>query len=282
MVFTPVCTPRGAKPHEMGAQRAGATRDPRIRRRRMVVVVPPRARKPLAPSTKRPHLCTVSPPVSLARRPQPWPIRLAHWLNVPALVVMAGSGLQILVAYPVVRRARGDATVCIPGPATCRRAGCASAAGSPVGGRSTSPSPGCWSATGSSTSSTSAASGEWRRRLFRPLARRRGAPSEMALYYLRIRKRAARARGSTTRLQRFAYTVATGLGVAPGAVGPRDLQARAAAGGWPRAFGGYDAARFVHFAGLVLLALFTAAHLRDGRAASRDRSIEMVTGGAPR
>ena len=31
---------------------------------------------------------------------QPLPIRVAHWLNVPLLVLMAGSGLQILTAYP--------------------------------------------------------------------------------------------------------------------------------------------------------------------------------------
>src|SRR4051794_41973604 len=33
-------------------------------------------------------------------RPQPWPIRLTHWLTIPALVIMAGSGLQILMAFP--------------------------------------------------------------------------------------------------------------------------------------------------------------------------------------
>src|SRR5207237_6867171 len=30
----------------------------------------------------------------------PWPIRLTHWLNAAVLVVMAGSGLQILTAFP--------------------------------------------------------------------------------------------------------------------------------------------------------------------------------------
>src|SRR6185503_8663646 len=34
------------------------------------------------------------------RRPQPWPIRLSHWLNVPLLAILAGSGLQILAAFP--------------------------------------------------------------------------------------------------------------------------------------------------------------------------------------
>ena len=36
----------------------------------------------------------------IGRRLQPLPIRLAHWLNVLLLVLMAGSGLQILTAYP--------------------------------------------------------------------------------------------------------------------------------------------------------------------------------------
>ena len=33
-------------------------------------------------------------------RPQPLVIRITHWVNVPVLVVMAMSGLQILHAYP--------------------------------------------------------------------------------------------------------------------------------------------------------------------------------------
>src|SRR5713226_9011506 len=39
-------------------------------------------------------------PLSLGRRAQPLLIRLAHWINIPLLLIMAGSGLQILVAYP--------------------------------------------------------------------------------------------------------------------------------------------------------------------------------------
>src|SRR6266849_9611399 len=40
------------------------------------------------------------------RRPQPFLIRRAHWLNVPLLLILAGSGLQIFAAYPALR-ARG-------------------------------------------------------------------------------------------------------------------------------------------------------------------------------
>ena len=34
------------------------------------------------------------------RRAQPLLIRLTHWVNLPVLLIVAGSGLQILMAYP--------------------------------------------------------------------------------------------------------------------------------------------------------------------------------------
>ena len=34
------------------------------------------------------------------RPEQPLPIRLTHWLNVPVLLFLAMSGLQILAAFP--------------------------------------------------------------------------------------------------------------------------------------------------------------------------------------
>jgi len=61
------------------------------------------------------------------RRAQPWLIRLTHWLNVPLLLLMAGSGLQIFAAYPAL------------GPR-----GYGSAAGSPVGAIGTSRWAGFW------------------------------------------------------------------------------------------------------------------------------------------
>ncbi len=36
----------------------------------------------------------------MARPAQPLPIRLTHWANLVLLAIMAGSGLQILVAFP--------------------------------------------------------------------------------------------------------------------------------------------------------------------------------------
>src|SRR6266542_3863134 len=35
-----------------------------------------------------------------ARAVQPWVIRVTHWISAGVLVVMAGSGLRILAAYP--------------------------------------------------------------------------------------------------------------------------------------------------------------------------------------
>jgi hypothetical protein len=36
-----------------------------------------------------------------AQRPtRPWLVRVTHWLNVLSLICLAGSGLQILVAFP--------------------------------------------------------------------------------------------------------------------------------------------------------------------------------------
>ncbi len=40
---------------------------------------------------------------SATRAPtQPVPVRILHWLNALALVLMAGSGLQIFYAYPKI------------------------------------------------------------------------------------------------------------------------------------------------------------------------------------
>ena len=191
------------------------------------------------------------------RPAQPWVIRLTHWLNVPALVVMAGSGLQILVAYPDFGP-RGATYAWYPW------AGHPPPAWLCLGG---------WLAGGRALHFALAwllvvngiaylgyfvASGEWRRRLFRPLRDGRGAV-QMALYYLRLRKQPPEA-DLYNPLQRLAYTSAATLGILQVLSGlaiykPVQLSWLAAA------FGGYDAARFIHFAGLLMLAAFTVVHL---------------------
>jgi len=50
-----------------------------------------------------PGRCSAEPAPATRRYPrsqQPLPIRLVHWLNAVFLILMAGSGLQILAAYP--------------------------------------------------------------------------------------------------------------------------------------------------------------------------------------
>ena len=210
------------------------------------------------------------------RPSQPWVIRLTHWLNVPALIVMAGSGLQILVAYPYF------------GPQG------ANYAWYPWSGRA----PPEWLRLGGWLAGARAlhfalawllvtnglayvgyflASGEWRRRVFRL----RDAPGavQMALYYVRLRKQPPEA-DLYNPLQRLAYTTATALGILQVLSGlaiykPVQLSWLAAA------FGGYDVARFVHFAGLLALASFTIGHVLMVLAHPRTLG-DMITGGARR
>jgi thiosulfate reductase cytochrome b subunit len=212
-----------------------------------------------------------------ARVPQPFVIRVAHWLNVPVLVIMAGSGLQILAAYPDFGP-RGATYGFYPfgghAPPEWLRLG-----GWLAGARALHFAT-AWLlvVNGAAYLAYFFASGEWRRRLFRPLSDTRGA-AEMALHYLGLRREAPAA-DLYNPLQRLAYTVAIALGVVLVLSGlaiykPLQLSWLAAA------FGGYDPARFVHFLALVLLAAFTAAHLV--LVALHPRALlEMVTGGRPR
>lgn len=193
----------------------------------------------------------------MSRREQPWPIRLTHWLNVPLLGILAGSGLQILTAYPMLGP-RGA-----PYP------------WDPLGGRAPPEalSLGGWLAGGRAWHFAFAGllvangllylgylfgSGEWRRRLFFP--RRDGRDAlRTAAYYLRL-SRTPPVQAPYNGLQRLAYTstlvvaavsVWTGLAIYL----PVRLPVLAAA------FGGYDAARAVHFLGLAFLATFTVGHV---------------------
>jgi thiosulfate reductase cytochrome b subunit len=191
------------------------------------------------------------------RAEQPLPIRLTHWINVPVLLVMAMSGLQILAAFPRL------------GPK-----------GEPYGwylfdGKR----PLAWMTTGEWLAGArhihfalawflvanglvyltyAIASGEWRRRAFLPGRDARNA-IQMALYYARIR-RTAPEQDLYNGLQRLAYTSAIALGVIEVLSGfaiwkPVQLSLLAAL------FGGYDGARAVHLLGLVALALFTVGHI---------------------
>ena len=56
----------------------------------------------MASPTERTAAPGAAPPASrrARRREQPLAIRIAHWCNAVFLILMAGSGLQILSAYP--------------------------------------------------------------------------------------------------------------------------------------------------------------------------------------
>jgi len=208
------------------------------------------------------------------KRPQPFLIRLAHWLNVPLLLILAGSGLQIFAAYPALG-ARGALYGWYPWqgtppPAWMRFGGWL------AGARHWHFALG-WFLVGNGIIYLiyMGGRGEWRRRVFLPGRDTRNAVLMMA-YYLRLR-RAAPAIDFYNGLQRLAYTsvilialveVLSGLAIYK----PVQLW-------WLEVvFGGYDSARAVHLIGLGLLGLFTLIHLL--MVALHPRAIiEMVTGG---
>jgi thiosulfate reductase cytochrome b subunit len=222
-----------------------------------------------------------APPASSAaynrgtgRRPQPAAIRLSHWINIPLLVIMAGSGLQIFAAYPALGP-RGAQYSWYPfqndAPPPWLRFG-----GWLAGARH-------WHfaiawfliLNGVIYLLYMIASGEWRRRVFIPT---RDTSNALAMfsYYLRIRKTPP-PEDFYNGLQRVAYTSAILFGVVvvlSGLAIYKPLQLY-----WiTAAFGGYDVARVMHLSCLVLLALFTATHLV--LVALHPRTIiTMVTGG---
>ena len=208
------------------------------------------------------------------RRRHPLPIRLSHWINIPLLIIMAGSGLQIFVAYPDLGP-RGAQYGWYP------LQGVAAPGWLRLGG---------WLAGARHLHFAVAwflifngalyvvyllASGEWRRRAFLPT---RDMPGALAMfgYYLRIRKTPP-PEDFYNGLQRLAYTSAIAFGIVVVLSGlaiykPVQLYWLAAL------FGGYDGARVIHLSALALLTLFAATHLV--LVALHPRTIiEMVTGG---
>lgn len=208
------------------------------------------------------------------RRPQPWPVRVTHWLNVPLLVIMAASGLQILAAFPSLG-ARGAPYRWYPFhgdvPPSWMRMG-----GWLAGARH-------WHfavawlfvINGLAYWVYLALSKEWRRRFFSPMRDTRNA-LQTAAYYLRVRK-SAPPQGLYNGLQRLAYTTASLLAlivVLSGVAIHSPVQLR-----WLTAiFGGYDGARAIHLLVLAMLALFTVGHVILVLL-HPSSLLEMVTGG---
>jgi thiosulfate reductase cytochrome b subunit len=209
-----------------------------------------------------------------ARRQQPWPIRLTHWTAVLAIAVMAGSGLQIWMAYPFLGP-RGQHYGWFPlqglmPPASLRL-------GEWLAGARHLHFAFAWLFFLNALAYVvySGVSGEWKRRTFEP---RRDAKNavETGLHYLRLRP-APKQADLYNGLQRLAYTTAIALGLIELLSGlaiwkPVQLQALA----W--CFGGYDGARAVHFLALIALAAFVVGHVIMVAAHPRT-FLAMITGG---
>ena len=159
------------------------------------------------------------------RRAQPWLIRLTHWLNVPLLLLMAGSGLQIFAAYPALGP-RGALYRWYPwqeiAPPQWVQFG-----GWLAGGRHWHFALG-WLLVlnGVIYLLYMAARGEWRRRSFLPHRDARHAALMLA-YYLRLR-RAAPPPDFYNGLQRLAYSAIIVIALAEVLSGLAHLQARPA------------------------------------------------------
>jgi len=208
------------------------------------------------------------------RRQQPLPIRVVHWCNAAFIVLMAGSGLQILIAYPYLGP-RGALYGWYP------LQGVAPPQWLTVGG---------WLAGGRHWHfaiawffvingliylAYLAGSGEWRRRIFNPKRDGRAAVAQF-LYYARLRRQPP-PHDFYNGLQRLAYTSIVIVGAAmvlSGLAIYKPVQFHALT----RLFGGYDGARVVHLAGLALIALFVATHLVLVALHPKE-IVAMVTGG---
>lgn len=212
----------------------------------------------------------------MPRREQPWPIRLTHWLNVPLLGILAGSGLQILIAYPMLGP-RGAEYVWDPLRARAPPEALA-LGGWLAGGRH-------WHFAFAGLLVLNAlvylaylfGSGEWRRRLFWPRRDARNA-LRTAAYYLRL-SRVPPLQDPYNGLQRLAYTACLAIAAVTVLAGvaiylPVQLPFLAAL------FGGYDSARAVHFLGLAALALFTVGHV--AMVAAHPATLKAMIGGGSR
>ena len=214
-------------------------------------------------------------PDDLEVRPlHPLPIRIMHWLVVPVLILMAASGLQIYAAYPA-QGPRGAQYRWFPlqgitPPAWLRFGGWL------AGARH-------WHFAlawyliliGVVYVGYLIARGEWRRRMFLPHRDFSNAIG-MFLYYLRIRK-APPPMEFYNGLQRLAYTCAILFGIVivwSGLAIYKPVQLRFLS----VPLGGYDGARFIHFAMLWLLVGFAMTHIV--LVALHPRELRnMITGG---
>jgi thiosulfate reductase cytochrome b subunit len=214
----------------------------------------------------------------MPRRAQPWFIRVTHWANAVLLSIMAGSGLQILVAFPFLGP-RGEPYAWYPlqgrlPPALLTLGGW-------LAGARHWHFAFAWlfAANALAYLAYLLASGEWRRRLFFPRRDARNA-WQTVLHDLRLRKEAPAPVGLYNGMQRLTYSgvlllapllVLSGLAMYKPVQLPR-LTAL---------LGGYDAARAVHLLVLAALAAFAVVHLIQV-ALHPGTLVDMTAGGQDR
>jgi thiosulfate reductase cytochrome b subunit len=197
------------------------------------------------------------PTKNSSRPEQPWPIRLTHWTAVVAIVAMAGSGLQIWMAYPFLGP-RGAHYSWFPLQGLMPDA--ALRLGGWLAGARHLHFAFAWLFVANALVYVAYffLSGEWRRRVFEP-TRDAGNAVVTALHYLPIRA-APEQKELYNGLQRLAYTVAVALGLIlllSGFAIWKPVQLRWLAS----CFDGYDGARAAHFLALLLLAAFVIGHV---------------------
>ncbi len=194
----------------------------------------------------------------MRRLVQPWPIRVMHWANAILVLIMAGSGLRILVAYPSLGPV-GEPYGWVPFQGVNPPA--LLTIGEWLAGARHWHFAFAWFfvANAAVYAVYLFASGEWRQRLFFPRRDARNAWGTV-LHDLRIRRTAPPQDGLYNGMQRLAYTgvlaiapllVLSGLAIYKPVQMPR-LTAL---------LGGYDFARAIHLIVLAALALFTIVHV---------------------
>ena len=214
----------------------------------------------------------------MPRPAQPPLVRATHWANVVLVTIMAGSGLQILKAYPFLG-AWGDPSGWYPLQGASPPA--ALTIGQWLAGARHWHFAFAWLfiANGLAYLVYVIASGEWRRRLFFPRRDARSAWQTM-LHDLRLRREAPNPVGLYNGMQRLAYTLALALAlllVASGLALYKPVQLPFLTG----LLGGYDGARAVHLVSLAALAAFAVIHV--AQVALHPRTLaDMAAGGQDR
>jgi thiosulfate reductase cytochrome b subunit len=194
----------------------------------------------------------------MPRPAQPLLIRVTHWVNLVLLPIMAGSGLQILVAFPQLGE-KGRPFAWYPFQGTPPPA--ALTLGGWLAGARHWHFAFAWLflVNGLVYLIYFVASGEWRERLFFPRRDARHAWLTL-LHDLRLRRGPLPPHGLYNGMQRLSYTGVLVLGLLAVLSGLA-LYKPVQLGALTWLLGGYDAARAVHLLTLVALALFTVVHV---------------------